>query len=420
MFIINALVAFWKRLSMLTVLESDDAEERLKKSILTFFGLCILFGLPFDIYTQYSLGNPAGFAGLLLYWTASAAGLFHFTRAKNRKLFQQSQFALIIFWPATLHVTLGGFHSAGELILWGALAPFGSFLLSTRREAAFWFYTYLSVLIALLIGDPYLPPPHSAVTAGYKMYIHASVILGFSGMIYGMFCYFVTEVEKAKAELQKKHRLLELEQEKSEKLLLNILPGSIAERLKASGTTIADGYAEVSVLFADLVGFTKLSAGIPAEELVKILNEVFSSFDRLAARHGIEKIKTIGDAYMAAAGLPEHKDDHAMAVAEMAMDMVDELERLNRTMKTDLEIRIGLNTGPVVAGVIGMHKFIYDLWGDTVNTASRMESNSEPGRIHVTEAMYDKLKDHYRFEPRGEIQIKGKGMMKTYFLAVRK
>jgi urea transport system substrate-binding protein len=205
-------------------------------------------------------------------------------------------------------------------------------------------------------------------------------------------------------------------QEQSDRLLLNILPEAIAKRLKQDENTIADSFEEVTVLFADIVSFTQLSSHISPHELVKQLNEIFSTFDRLAQRHGLEKIKTIGDAYMVVGGLPTPRADHAEAIAKMALDMQREIHRFKRDDGEPFHIRIGISSGPVVAGVIGLNKFIYDLWGDTVNIASRMESQGIPDYIQVTAATYERLRHQFQFEERGIIQIKGKGEMLTYFL----
>jgi adenylate cyclase len=220
--------------------------------------------------------------------------------------------------------------------------------------------------------------------------------------------------------LQASLEQLRIEQEKSERLLLNILPKAIAERLKQGQNTLADSFPEVTILFADLVGFTRLSSQIPPSELVRILNNIFSTFDRLVEKHGLEKIKTIGDSYMVGAGLPVPRADHAEAIAEMALDILEEMPRFDKVHGTSLSMRIGINTGPVVAGVIGTKKFIYDLWGDTVNTASRMESSGVSSCIQVTEATYQKLKGNYVLIKRGTIDVKGKGEMTTYLLAGRK
>jgi len=212
---------------------------------------------------------------------------------------------------------------------------------------------------------------------------------------------------------------LRIEREKSERLLLNVLPKSIADRLKQGETSIADSFPDVTVLFADLGDFTRLATELPAPELVHLLDEIFSKFDWLAELHLLEKIKTIGDAYMAVGGLPTPRPDHVEAVAEMAIDMQKVVTKLNAGDRKSFELRIGISTGPVVAGIIGSKKFIYDLWGDTVNIASRMESLGQLGAIQVSEPTYERLKDKYTFERRGKIEVKGKGKMTTYFLTGR-
>ncbi|MBX7222765.1 MAG: hypothetical protein K1Y36_22645 [Blastocatellia bacterium] len=209
---------------------------------------------------------------------------------------------------------------------------------------------------------------------------------------------------------------LRVEQQRAELLLLNVLPETIADRLKKDRHAIADSFSEVTVLFADLVEFTKLAEKISAAELVNFLNTIFSEFDKLAEKYGLEKIKTIGDAYMVAGGLPNPHPDPAAAVAAMALDMLQVIERFNTEHQKEIGIRIGINTGPVVAGVIGIKKFIYDVWGDTVNTASRMESHGSRGQVHVSESTYLVLRDRFQFQGRGVIQVKGKGEMSTFFL----
>lgn len=213
---------------------------------------------------------------------------------------------------------------------------------------------------------------------------------------------------------------IRVEQAKSERLLLNILPGVIADRLKQDESTIAEYFAHATVLFADLVGFTPLSASMSPIALVNLLNQIFSAFDRLSEKHGLEKIKTIGDAYMVVGGIPTQKDDHAHAIALMALDMQKAVAEFNIKNNKDFAIRIGIHSGPVVAGVIGIKKFIYDLWGDTVNIASRMESHSFPGQIQISDATYQIIKDNFTVEERGSILVKGRGQMTTYFLLGKK
>ena len=227
------------------------------------------------------------------------------------------------------------------------------------------------------------------------------------------------ERNAAFAALEKSLAELELEREKSERLLLNVLPEAIAHRLKEGEATIADACPAATVLFADLSGFTEYSGRVDARQLVGLLDEIFSTFDRLAAAMGVEKIKTIGDAYMAVAGVPVPRTDHADTMALMALGMLDAFRDLVQARGLALELRIGIHSGPVVAGVIGRHKFSYDLWGDTVNTASRMESHGEPSRIHVSPTTRELLGDRFRFADRGEISVKGKGPMHTSFLLGR-
>jgi adenylate cyclase len=228
--------------------------------------------------------------------------------------------------------------------------------------------------------------------------------------------------------LEKKHlrdreremvEALRVEKERSEKLLLNILPREIVTRMHGGETIIADQLSNVTILFSDLVGFTKLSSRLSAADLVRLMNRLFSEFDRLALSFGIEKIKTIGDAYMLVGGLPEPRADHAHAVADMALAMIEVGERMNRELATPLQMRIGIHSGDVVAGVIGTHKFAYDIWGDAVNIASRMESHSLPNRIQVSAATHRHIHEHFLLEPHGSVEVKGRGPMETYFLLGR-
>ena len=215
------------------------------------------------------------------------------------------------------------------------------------------------------------------------------------------------------------HDQLQVEQEKSEQLLVNILPKPIAERMKKGETNIADSFPDVTVLLADLVGFTTLSAHIGPEQIVQLLNEIFSAFDLLAEKHGLEKIKTIGDAYMVAGGISFPRPDHAEASAELALNMQVEIERLNKEYDTSVRLRIGICTGPVVAGVIGQRRFAYDLWGDTVNLACRLESTGEAGKIQIAESTYERVKHKYQFAPKHSLDVKGRADLSAYWLGKR-
>ncbi len=228
------------------------------------------------------------------------------------------------------------------------------------------------------------------------------------------------QLQQEICERQQAQEDLKVEQEKSEQLLLNVLPRAIANRLKQEQGVLAERFDEVTILFADIVDFTPLSARLTPLALVQLLNQIFSTFDRLAEQYGLEKIKTIGDAYMVAGGVPVARNDHAVAVMEMAIAMRREVKQFVQDDGRPIQLRIGINTGTVIAGVIGVSKFSYDLWGDAVNIASRMESQGLPGRIQVTEATYQRLCDRYAFENWGAITIKGKGKMTTYLLIGRK
>ena len=251
-----------------------------------------------------------------------------------------------------------------------------------------------------------------------RTHVHSRDEIGQLGKNFNTMASTIQEHNENLEELVKQ-RTKELTAEKltSERLLLNVLPGPIADRLKTGESLIVDRFESVSVLFADIVGFTDLSSRTSPEDLVRLLNELFSTFDRLAEKHGLEKIKTIGDAYMVVAGIPQPIADHAIALAHMALDMNEAIAAYAKKAGSSLSIRIGIHSGSVVAGVIGEKKFIYDLWGDTVNTASRMESTGVPGRIHLSEATYTLIKGEFDAEQRAPIEVKGKGLMTTYLLS---
>jgi adenylate cyclase len=255
--------------------------------------------------------------------------------------------------------------------------------------------------------DGLLPMPANGLPSWLVVIFFALNILGPSVTTFALLEYFVHSRDRA-------YRLLTEEQERSEKLLLSIFPRAVAERLKVSQGVIAERRDQVSVLFADIAGFTPAAERLPAEEVVVLLDEIFSAFDELVARHGLEKIKTIGDGYLAAAGIPTPRADHAEATARLALAMRQTLADLPAA--AGLSLRVGIDSGPVVAGVIGRSKFGYDLWGDTVNTASRMESHARPGAIQVTERSYRRLAERFVFERRPAVAVKGKGEMTTYLL----
>jgi adenylate cyclase len=293
------------------------------------------------------------------------------------------------------------------VVLWSFTAPVGALLFIGRRGAVPWFAAFVAIVILTGALDPLLDP--SEVPAGVIVPFFALNVLGVTGTAFFLLHHFVRERDRAAA-------VAAAERERSERLLLNVLPGPIAERLKAGESLIADAVPDVGVLFADIASFTPMSASMEPGEIVRLLDAVFGAFfDELAVARGPEKIKTIGDAYMVASGLLEPDPRHAERLADMALAMQDECRR-----ERVLEPRIGIDVGPVVAGVIGRRKFIYDLWGDVVNTASRMESHGVPGAIQVTERAHERLASEFRFEPRGMVDVKGKGSMPTFFLVGRR
>jgi guanylate cyclase len=398
----------------------DSAEERLRKKILVASTVVIvaLALIWVSIYAALGLWRSAAIPAT--YQLFALGSLAWFARSKRFATFRTLQLGMWLILPFALQWSLGGFSASGLVMAWAVASPFGAIILQDARASVPWFAAFLALAVVSGIAEPWLAPHAAQLPAPLLLLFTVLNITCVAAVTYGLLQYAFRQRELMQAELEKKHLQLQAEQEKSERLLLNILPAPIAARLKHSDAAIADGFSDVTVLFADIVGFTGFSAQIPPAQLVVFLNEIFSLLDGLAERHGIEKIKTIGDAYMAAAGLPSPRPDHAEAIAEMALEMRDGIAALAGPDGVPLQMRIGINTGPVVAGVIGRRKFIYDLWGDAVNLASRMESHGVAGRIHVSEQTYQRLKDRYLFEPRGTVNIKGKGELHTWLLTGRR
>jgi adenylate cyclase len=339
------------------------------------------------------------------YQFVSVVNLIVFAKTRRYRFFRACELGLSLVLPFALQLSLGGFVPSSGVVLWSFTAPPGALLFSGRREAARWFMAFLVIVGLSAALDPLLTN-QADIPRGVVVLFFALNVVGVTGTCYFLLQYFVRERDRAA-------EVIAVERERSEQLLLNVLPEPIAERLKGGESLIADGVPEVGVLFADIADFTPMSEAMAPEDIVRLLNEVFTRFDELAAGHGLEKIKTIGDAYMVASGLLERGEHHGDELARMALDMQQETRGLPGGQ---LQLRIGIDIGPVVAGVIGRSKFIYDLWGDTVNTASRMESQGIPGTIQVTERAYAYLAPSFELEERGAIEIKGKGTLRTYLL----
>ena len=296
-------------------------------------------------------------------------------------------------------LALGGIANSSGVILFALLAPFAMITQSTRQFLG-WLGATLGLVILAVVLQPWLRSSNQ-IPIGVSTVIWGNNIVNFSGILYWNLKAFFHQRDTA---LQ----MLQLEQLKSENLLLNILPAEIAQVLKNENRIIAEHVEQASILFADVVNFTPMSATMSPIELVSLLNEVFSQFDALVEKYNLEKIKTIGDCYMVAAGVPRPRPDHAQALARLALDMQAYVSQ-NEVQGRRLQFRIGINSGPVVAGVIGRRKFVYDLWGDAVNTASRMESHGAGGIIQITRATYELIQHEFVCEPRGQISVKGKG-----------
>lgn len=384
---------------------NDDDDLLLQKSLLVlcafpFMVAGVAWGLMYILF-----GEPLAGAIPLSYALFSLLSIVHFGLTRRYQFFRFSQLTLILLLPFFLMVTLGGFVNGSAVILWSLICPLGALLFDAPRQAPRWFLAFLSLVLLSGLLQPYVRLTNN-LSAGLMILFFVINLIGVGSLVFMMVFYFVGQKN--------------VFQEKSEALLLNILPKEIAAILKNENRTIADHIAGASILFADMVGFTPLSAQMKPGEMVELLNEIFSYFDSLVDKYGVEKIRTIGDSYMAASGVPRARLDHAQALAHMALDIQAYMHSHPTYVSRNLDFRIGINSGPVVAGVIGRKKFIYDLWGDAVNTASRMESHGVPGKIQITHATYELIKEEFVCESRGTVSVKGKGEMDVWFVTSAK
>jgi guanylate cyclase len=392
-----------QRIANVGIAADDDEQVVLQKRLLVFSSVMIggagaVWGLLY-----FALGEPLAAAIPMGYGLLSATSIILFSRHKRYRLFRSSQLGLTLLLPFFLSMALGGIESSSAVVLWSLMSPLGSLVFGGR--AWVWFGGFATIVLAAGLLEPVFDGSGSLSSAVVTTFFVANII-AVATIAFILLQYFTGQRQSA-------FDLLTGEQEKSESLLLNILPKQIAEALKASPATIADHYEGASVLFADVVEFTPMSAEMTPSELVELLNEVFTYFDRLADELGIEKIKTIGDAYMAAAGVPTPRSDHAQALTRMALRVRDHFAE-NEVGGRKLAFRIGINSGPLVAGVIGTRKFIYDLWGDAVNTASRMESHGTEGAVQITRATYELIKEDFECAARGTVAVKGKGDVEVW------
>jgi adenylate cyclase len=390
----------------------DNDDLRLQKRILvggSFAGIASSI-----VWSAIYLAINEPLAALLTvacYAGGMALGLVVYSRTRDYVWYRTLLFGLLLFTPFLLVLAMGGLVNSGGVILWAFFSPLGATAFCSARQALAWFVGFVSLVTAsVLLPVAWIAGHDRPLDVVLALFVLN--IVGSSTTPFATLRYFVLQRDTAL-------RLLRIEREKSESLLLSILPPEIAAVLRNESRTIADQYEETTILFADVVNFTPLATILTPTQAVELLNEIFSHFDSLVERYDLEKIKTIGDGYMVAAGVPRPRPDHAQAVAHLALDMLAYIHsRANPqgVERATLDIRIGINSGSVVAGVIGHKKFLYDLWGDTVNTASRMESHGLPGTIQLTEATHALIKDTFICERRGVILVKGKGEMETWVL----
>jgi guanylate cyclase len=400
------------RLALVGADPRDDEDLRARKALLVLISVLILPVAAAWGALYLAFGSPVGVVPLV-YFGILLGAIAVFSRTRDfAQLLRVGQVDILLA-PTLSMIPLGGFLDSGGVGLWGILAPLAALVFNDVRSAIRWYVAYLVVFLGSgiageVIGPSWALPPESFTSTMLAL----NIAVG-GTIVFTLLAVFAGQRRDALAALRQ-------EQAKSENLLLNILPRSIADRLKAQTRPIADHFGAASVLFADVVDFTPWSKRLPPAAVVGYLDRLFSHFDELAERYELEKIKTIGDCYMVAAGVPTPRPDHAHAVALMALDMLDAMRSEDQVGRLGLDLRIGVNSGPVVAGVIGRKRFLYDLWGDAVNTASRMESHGTSGRIQITRATKELLEDEFVCEPRGTIPVKGKGEIEAWYLVGRR
>ncbi len=383
---------------------TDDLETKSRKALLVYLAVLIWpISLVWAVL-YLALGAPAGSVAFL-YFVVSVASIGLFARTHNFELLLRIQLLDITLAPTLSMWPTGGFLASGAVGIWGILGPLGALVFSSVRSSVRWFILFaVAFLGAGVLGE--LSGGISTLPRWFSTTMLALNVVVGGAVMFTLLAVFAQQRKDA--------------QDRAETLLLNILPRSIAEKLKAEPQTIADAFASASVLFADVVDFTPMAERVSPARVVEMLDQLFGHFDALVERYSLEKIKTIGDCYMVAAGIPSPRPDHAQSLALVALDMLDSVREHGAVGSLGFELRIGINSGPVVAGVIGRKRFLYDLWGDAVNTAGRMQTEGTPGRIQVTRATYELVKDEFVCEPRGAVRVKGKGAMETWYVLARR
>jgi guanylate cyclase len=384
---------------------TDDDDVRLRKRVGVLAGyILVILPLQLPFLAQgVPQAQATGWFVAVAMPLLSATNLVLLARTGRFERYVRVLVVLVLLASAVAEVSLGGLNGSSAAVLFGFLGPVLALLALGPGRAMAWFVAFLVVLAGVIVVDPIFsstiePAPYPMRLIWY--FANLSVPLG---LTFAMLRY--TDARRRRAE------------QRSEELLTNAIPATIAARLKRGEKRIAERYPETTVLFADLVGFTPWAAQTDPAQVVDFLDSLFSRFDELAAAHGVEKIKTIGDSYMAAAGAPEPRPDHALVATSFARALLAAVDDTQLRTGVPLALRVGLASGPVVAGVIGQQRMLFDLWGNTVNVASRMESSGMPGRIHVAQSTRDLLPDNWLFEERESVEVKGVGRMTTYLLA---
>ena len=391
-------------------------EEKLSGDMLVFSTSLMMVASMLWLAVYWSFGQRFSTLIPLIFLLASLCTIVFFLKTRKLHIFCIVQLALFLFTPFTLQWTMGNFVNSSGVSLWALLAPVGAIVILGTRESVPWFVAYIFLTALSGMFDYVLPLDMRQLDMRTVAVFFVLNFVSISAMVYVLLWYFSREKAKLREAVEAQTQAASLEKDLSDRLLLNILPEPIAIRLKRQETNIADGHADVTVMFADIVNFTHMSEEMSPNETVHLLNDIFSEFDMLAEKYHIEKIKTIGDAYMAAGGLRDAKAQYVDAMADMSLQMQAFVSRYTAPNGETMSLRIGMATGPVVAGVIGRRKFSYDLWGDTVNVAARMSSEAQPGLTQVDAVTFRRLHNRYAFDEMQQIHVKGKGQMQVYNL----
>ncbi len=407
-------------LPMVTEETADTQEDKLHRNLLIFAAAFMNLAVVLWLAIYWAMGLHFSANVPLLYQLVSVASLIYYFKTKKFAPFRFIQLSLFLFSPFIMQWSIGSSITSSGVTLWALLAPIGALIVTGWRESVPWFFAYIVLTILSGMFDYFLGSGDQVGVPIRTVGVFFAInFASMSSIIYFLVRHFVVEMDKIKSQLDLQHQLLAEEQKKSERVLLNVLPSNIADRLKNHQGLIADGHADVTVMFADLVNFTQLTEALSPEQMVTMLNAIFTAFDELSEKYDVEKIKTIGDAYMVVGGLNISRSDYTSDIAELALEMRGFVESHPELSKFKLGIHTGIATGPAVAGVIGTKRFIYDLWGDTVNVASRLTDEADSGAILVDKTTYNRIKNGFAFEPPSSVPMKGKGDVLMYRLTAR-